>query len=88
MRQFEEIVAVDLPGLFDELALEEPVRAVLTRHADQLQDWMSGILEWHRRCARYTEAELRRVRAAAAPAGRPFAPAGIGTSAIRALLGG
>lgn len=87
MRQFEEIVAIDLPGLFDDLDLEEPMRAVLTGHAERLKDWMSGILEWHRRCARYTEAELRRVRDAAAPADSSFLPVGIGTSAVRSLLG-
>jgi germacradienol/geosmin synthase len=87
MRQFEEIVAIDLPGMLDELELEESVRAVLTGHAERLKDWMSGILEWHRRSARYTEAELRHVRAARAPADLSFLPVGIGTSAIRALPG-
>lgn len=59
MRQFEHLIASDLPALFDSCALDAPVRAILTRHADGLKDWMSGILEWHRRCARYTEADLR-----------------------------
>jgi germacradienol/geosmin synthase len=62
MQQFEHIVASDLPVLFDEFELAESVRRLLTRHADDLKEWMSGILEWHRRCARYTEAELRRGR--------------------------
>jgi germacradienol/geosmin synthase len=34
---------------------------------------MSGILEWHRRCERYTEAELR--RRTARPDRPPFVPA-------------
>ncbi len=83
MRQFEHIVANDLPALFDEHALAEPVRRVLTRHADDLKEWMSGILEWHRRCARYTEGELLRTRAAGAPTDFSFPPAGLGTSALR-----
>ncbi|MFJ2029188.1 family 2 encapsulin nanocompartment cargo protein terpene cyclase [Streptosporangium sp. NPDC087985] len=85
MRQFEHILANDLPALFDDFALDEPVRRILTRHADDLKEWMSGILEWHRRCVRYTEAELRRNRimGASAETGFSFLPTGLGTSAVR-----
>ncbi|GAA2894506.1 germacradienol/geosmin synthase [Streptosporangium fragile] len=85
MRQFEHIVANDLPALFDDFALDEPVRRILTRHADDLKEWMSGILEWHRRCVRYTEAELRRILTPSVPTGFsfPFLPVGLGTSAVR-----
>jgi germacradienol/geosmin synthase len=93
MRQFEHAVTDELPALFDELDLDETARAALTRHADGLKDWMAGILEWHRRCARYTEDELRRVhRAGIVPAGpdglpavrrRLAGPTGLGTSAAR-----
>ncbi|WP_424531335.1 family 2 encapsulin nanocompartment cargo protein terpene cyclase [Sphaerisporangium viridialbum] len=83
MRQFEHIVADDLPALFDEYALDETARAILTRHADDLKEWMSGILEWHRGCVRYTEDELRRTRQAGAPEGFSFPPTGLGTSAAR-----
>src|SRR5207244_12761211 len=84
IKQFEHIVSNDLPALFDELNLDEPVRGALTWHADNLKDWTSGILEWHRRCARYTEAELRRTYGSGSP--RPdfsFLPTGLGTSAAR-----
>ncbi|MGV9779358.1 family 2 encapsulin nanocompartment cargo protein terpene cyclase [Streptosporangium sp. NPDC003464] len=84
MRQFEHIVANGLPALFEDFNLDGPVRAILTRHADDLKEWMSGILEWHRRCARYTEAELRRSRASGAPSVLSFLPTGLGTSAVRA----
>ncbi|WP_326821236.1 family 2 encapsulin nanocompartment cargo protein terpene cyclase [Streptosporangium sp. NBC_01756] len=87
MRQFEHIVANDLPALFEDFALDGPVREILTRHADDLKEWMSGILEWHRRCARYTEAELRRSRPPA-PAGFSFLPTGLGTSAARVAAPG
>lgn len=60
MRQFEHILAADLPTMYEDLDLAPPVREALDRHAAGLKDWMAGILEWHRRCARYTEAELRR----------------------------
>jgi germacradienol/geosmin synthase len=83
MRQFEHIVGTDLPALFEEFELGESVRELLTRHAGDLKEWMSGILEWHRRCARYTEDELRRTRSHAMAAALPHLPAGLGTSAAR-----
>jgi germacradienol/geosmin synthase len=82
MRQFEQLVAEGLPALGDEMELDADARAALVRHADRLQDWMSGILEWHRRCARYTEAELRRHYRGEIPlAGFSLVPVGLGTAA-------
>jgi germacradienol/geosmin synthase len=84
LKQFEHIVAEDLPALFEDLDLEDPVRDIITRHATGLKEWMSGILEWHRKCARYTEQELRRVHHTQAPAQDfSFLPTGLGTSAAR-----
>jgi germacradienol/geosmin synthase len=85
MEQFEHIVATDMPAMFEEHDLGDEVRAILTRHADGLKDWLSGILEWHRKCVRYTEPELLRLRNAAMPVpeGFPFLPSGLGTSAVR-----
>ncbi|MFB9834702.1 terpene synthase family protein [Actinoallomurus acaciae] len=65
MRQFEHIATDGLPTMFEEHGLDEEARAVLTRDVQDLKDWMSGILEWHRRCARYTEPELLRLRSEA-----------------------
>lgn len=76
MRQFEHLVAVEMPALFEHHRLDEPARAALTGYADQLKDWLSGILEWHRSCARYTPAALAaRFRTPSVPApGRPALP--------------
>ncbi|MET8334894.1 family 2 encapsulin nanocompartment cargo protein terpene cyclase [Streptosporangium canum] len=87
MQQFEHIIANGLPALFDDFALDEPTRRILTRHADDLKEWMSGILEWHRKCVRYTEAELRRSRIPGAPTGFSLLPTGLGTSAVRVGAG-
>ncbi|HVV10282.1 terpene synthase family protein [Amycolatopsis sp.] len=62
LEQFEHVLANDLPKLCDDLSLDAAAREGLRRHAAELEDWMSGILEWHRRCVRYTEPELRRNR--------------------------
>ncbi|MGH3620432.1 MAG: terpene synthase family protein, partial [Sciscionella sp.] len=83
MEQFEHILANGLPALFDELDLDGPVRDILTRHAEDLKDWMAGIMEWHRKCVRYTEAELLRIQSADAPTEFSFLPTGLGTSAVR-----
>jgi len=83
MRQFEHIVATDLPTLSADFDLDGATRDRLHQYADGLKDWMSGVLEWHRRCVRYTEPELRRLRAAATSADTPFTATGLGTSAAR-----
>ncbi|GAB3582762.1 terpene synthase family protein [Amycolatopsis endophytica] len=81
MRQFEHILATDLPRLFEDFELDQPARDALTLHADELKDWMSGILEWHRQCVRYTEPELKRLTTPPAPASG--FPAGLGMAALR-----
>jgi germacradienol/geosmin synthase len=86
MEEFEHLVANDLPKLFDEFGLDDSVRAILTQHAEDLKEWMSGILEWHRTCVRYKEADLKadRVPGTAAPLpGFSLRPTGLGTSALR-----
>jgi len=85
MQQFEHIVTRDLPTLFEELDLDDAIRKALTRHADELKDWMSGILEWHRRCVRYTEKELLRSNQPERVPQERFslAPTGLGTSGLR-----
>ena len=78
MRQFERIVAVEMPAMFEHLDLAEPVRRQLTRYAGELTYWMSGILRWHDTCDRYKDADLRR------RFGRfSQLPTGLGTSAAR-----
>ena len=49
---------------------------------------MAGILEWHRKCVRYTDAEQRRLRTPeplgeGVPADHAWGPTGLGTSAAR-----
>lgn len=60
MRQFEHIVDLELPALFDDFGLDAAGRKTLLGYATELQDWMAGITHWHQNCHRYTEADLRR----------------------------
>jgi germacradienol/geosmin synthase len=81
MHQFQHVMSVELPALFDDFGLAEEVRAALSRYARELQDWMAAILHWHQSVLRYDEAELR----ARAPRTRgPFGgPHGLGTETTR-----
>ncbi|WKK23612.1 family 2 encapsulin nanocompartment cargo protein terpene cyclase [Streptomyces olivoreticuli] len=85
MREFQHVVAVQLPALFEDFGLDEEARAALTGYADELKNWLSGILTWHAGCFRYAEEDLLRhnAKAAPAPAGALFAPSGLGMSALR-----
>ncbi|MEY9968236.1 germacradienol/geosmin synthase [Streptacidiphilus sp. MAP12-16] len=91
MRQFEHIVTLELPALYQDFGLGPEARRVLDGYAGELKDWLVGILNWHRFCFRYDEPTLlRRAGALQAPSPTPWPEAtGLGTSAVRipALLG-
>lgn len=82
IRQFEHVLAYELPALFEEYQLSEEIQAVLTGYADELKDWMAGILNWHIGCFRYDEASLRRHHRPPEP---PLlsGPRGLGTAGLR-----
>ncbi|SNQ50666.1 Germacradienol/geosmin synthase [Frankia canadensis] len=86
MRQFEHIIAEELPALFDQMELDGEIRGALGRYIGELQHWLAGILRWHEGTHRYEEAELRYHPAADR---RPFgSPSGLGTAStdIRRLV--
>jgi germacradienol/geosmin synthase len=87
MKQFEHVVAHELPFLYDDFELGPEARRSLDGYVQELRDWMSGILVWHRDCLRYGEADIvRHHRPEPEPV--PVAltipgPTGLGTSAAR-----
>ena len=84
MSQFRDIVAVELPQLFDALHFDAATREALQGHARNLENWLAGILNWHQGCHRYAEADLiGNVRPARPELFR--SPAGLGSSAARIL---
>jgi germacradienol/geosmin synthase len=87
MRQFEHIVATELPALVEDFRLDSKAREKLRRYVEKLQQWMCGVLQWHIKVDRYKEFELRNTRK---PARLFGSPTGLGTSAARiaSLLGG
>ncbi|MGW2366871.1 family 2 encapsulin nanocompartment cargo protein terpene cyclase [Streptomyces sp. NPDC001667] len=83
MREFQHVVAVQLPSLFEDFGLDEEARTALNAYADELKNWMSGILNWHQGCFRYAEKDLLRHHAKPMTPAPLMAPSGLGTSAAR-----
>jgi germacradienol/geosmin synthase len=83
MQQFEQLVAVDLPTLCADFGLSDEVRRVLNHYAEELQNWMSGILVWHQGCDRYDEATLLGQAVAPVKEYKLVGATGLGTSAAR-----
>ncbi|AJT65534.1 Germacradienol/geosmin synthase [Streptomyces lydicus] len=82
VREFQHVAANELPVLCDDFKLSADSRAALDAYVRELEDWMSGILVWHRDCHRYRESFLRHRSGAQARFG---GPTGLGTSAARLL---
>ncbi|MEU9746193.1 terpene synthase family protein [Streptomyces niveus] len=82
MRQFQHVVANELPVLYDDFDLTVEARWVLDGYVKELENWLSGILVWHNDCHRYKEEDLLRDRAGTT---RRLLPTlrGPGTSAAR-----
>ncbi|MEV0354498.1 germacradienol/geosmin synthase [Nocardia sp. NPDC050697] len=81
MRQFQRLVAEELPVLFELHGLDAEARAGVTGYIGELRDWIAGILHWHRGTSRYRPENLRYPVGHATP--RLGAPRGLGTAAAR-----
>ncbi|MGW2469042.1 germacradienol/geosmin synthase Cyc2 [Streptomyces bauhiniae] len=53
MQQFEHVIAHELPVLYDDFQLSEEARAAMDHYVLDLQNWLAGILNWHREVDRY-----------------------------------
>jgi germacradienol/geosmin synthase len=60
LKQFEHIIATELPLVADDFDLDPDAREALDVYVVGLQDWVAGILDWHTLCGRYNESALRR----------------------------
>ncbi|MFJ3336489.1 germacradienol/geosmin synthase Cyc2 [Streptomyces sp. NPDC086766] len=76
MRQFEHVVAHELPVVYDDFELSEEAREVMRGYVADLQNWMAGILNWHRSVDRYKEAWLSRRTHRFLPDRAPVLPVG------------
>ncbi|MDT0308418.1 terpene synthase family protein [Streptomyces sp. DSM 44917] len=85
LAEFRHIAASQLPLLYEDFALDPAQRATLDGYVRELENWLAGILNWHRNVRRYRESDLRR------HAGKSWlwplgTPTGLGTSAARIPL--
>lgn len=58
VEQFEYIAATELQGLFDDFGLDRAAREVMQGYIKAMEDWMVGVLNWHRGTHRYLESML------------------------------
>ncbi|MBD0708714.1 MULTISPECIES: terpene synthase family protein [unclassified Streptomyces] len=86
LRQYEHLKGREVPLLLAEYGLDAEGRAVFAAYLRELEDWLAGILNWHRKVRRYGAGDVH------AGSGTPLVgrgPSGLGTSAVRvgALIG-
>jgi germacradienol/geosmin synthase len=80
VEQFEHILATDLPALIDDFGLDARARTELARYLEDVENWMVGVLNYHRNAGRYKDAMLFD----APSVGKVlYGPTGLGTSARR-----
>ncbi|MFI6470393.1 germacradienol/geosmin synthase [Streptomyces sp. NPDC050516] len=95
LRQFQHVIENELPVLYEDFELDERGRAALDTYVAELQDWIAGILNWHRSVRRYSAEDLpdalphgSHPQTAAQTGAAPgwMRPTGTGTSADRVRL--
>lgn len=80
LRQFEHVVATELPVLFDRFDLDTSARQALQKYVTSLKDWASGVIKWHLVTGRY-----KNLGSHPSPNGTGLlvGPTGLGTAAVR-----
>ena len=82
LAQFIRARDVEIPQLCEHLGLRDEARAAVAAYVHGLEDYLAGVLNWHRKTSRYPEHEL--VKRAAGHV--ISAPSGLGTSAARMFV--
>ncbi|WP_418955385.1 terpene synthase family protein [Streptomyces tritici] len=80
LRQYEHLKKHEVPMLYEHFRLDAEGRAAFEAYLRELEDWLAGILNWHRSVRRYKDEDLH------TGSGTPLlrqGPTGIGTSAAR-----
>ncbi|MEU6812086.1 germacradienol/geosmin synthase Cyc2 [Streptomyces sp. NPDC046831] len=76
MRQFEHVVAHELPVVYDDFGLSREARETMRGYVADLQNWLAGILNWHRSVDRYKAEWLSRRAHGFLPDRPPALPVG------------
>ncbi|MFE5298243.1 germacradienol/geosmin synthase [Streptomyces sp. NPDC056632] len=80
LRQYEHVKRHEVPLLYADFGVDARGRAAFESYLRELEDWLAGILNWHRNVRRYGAEDARRNSATALARG---GPRGLGTSAAR-----
>ncbi|MGC9543464.1 germacradienol/geosmin synthase Cyc2 [Streptomyces sp. UG1] len=75
MQQFEHVAAHELPIVYEDFGLSEEAREIMGNYVVDLQNWMAGILNWHRTVLRYQAEYLARRAHGFLPDRAPAVPA-------------
>ncbi|MER5203651.1 germacradienol/geosmin synthase [Streptomyces sp. NPDC002825] len=86
LRQYEHLKQREVPLLYEDFGLGQEGRTAFEAYLRELEDWLAGILNWHRSVRRYGAEDVH------TGSGTPLigrGPTGLGTSAARVteLLG-
>ncbi|WP_086829790.1 Geosmin synthase [Streptomyces sp. NRRL B-24572] len=80
LRQYETLKQREIPLLYEEFELTPAGREAFEAYLRGLEDWLAGVLNWHRKVRRYGSED---VRAGSGSALLSRGPRGLGTSAAR-----
>ncbi|MEU0401141.1 germacradienol/geosmin synthase [Streptomyces sp. NPDC006197] len=80
LRQYENLKQREVPLLYEEFGLDAAGREAFEAYLRELEDWLAGVLNWHRKVRRYGAED---VRAGSGSALLRRGPTGLGTSAAR-----
>jgi len=75
MQQFEHVAAHELPVVQDDFGLSKEAREAVDGYVGDLRNWLSGILNWHRKVDRYQAHYLARRAHGFLPDRPPAVPA-------------
>nr|WP_223242252.1 germacradienol/geosmin synthase [Streptomyces sp. CBMA123] len=60
LEQFQHVAQKELPVLYEDFGLTADARELLDGYVVELENWLAGVLNWHRECRRYRTADLER----------------------------
>ncbi|MEV7373250.1 germacradienol/geosmin synthase [Streptomyces sp. NPDC090301] len=80
LRQYEHLKTREVPLLYKDFGLDAAGRSAFEAYLRELEDWLAGILNWHRKVRRYAAED---VHAGSGTALLLRGPTGLGTSAAR-----
>ncbi|MER7670631.1 terpene synthase family protein [Kitasatospora sp. NPDC096128] len=60
LAQFQHVAQKELPVMYQDFGLSAEARELLDGYVRELENWLAGVLNWHRECRRYRTEDLER----------------------------